>query len=341
MRTLRGRCSCISRGVRRAELGAMLLAQVAPAAHAAAAPDARRTAAAGTSPVAEGGVGPQRRRRLLPRQLPAADRVLEEARQGVEPRFTSSRSARPPMKPAAADGDHHVAGELREARALQGDLAPALARPKGLTDDQARALAKEGKSVVWIDGGLHATRSARRAAAARDGLSDGRAHRRRDEAVPERRASSCCTPANPDGMDLVVRRVHEVHGSIGSTPVLYNHYAGHDDNRDSYMNALPETTNMSKVMYPRVVPADHVQPSPDRPGRRGDVRAAVPRSVQLQLPSDASPAGDGPHRRRSCATRVHRGRQAGRRQRARARATRRGGTAASARPPTSTTRSAS
>ena len=27
---------------------------------------------------------------------------------------------------------------------------------EGLTDDQARALAQEGKAVVWIDGGLHA-----------------------------------------------------------------------------------------------------------------------------------------------------------------------------------------
>src|SRR4029079_7323068 len=28
---------------------------------------------------------------------------------------------------------------------------------EGLTDDEARALAKEAKAVVWIDGGLHAT----------------------------------------------------------------------------------------------------------------------------------------------------------------------------------------
>src|SRR5688572_5180237 len=32
-----------------------------------------------------------------------------------------------------------------------------LAQAGGLTPDQARALAKEGKGVVWIDGGLHAT----------------------------------------------------------------------------------------------------------------------------------------------------------------------------------------
>ena len=29
--------------------------------------------------------------------------------------------------------------------------------PKGLTDEQAHALAREGKAVVWIDGGLHAS----------------------------------------------------------------------------------------------------------------------------------------------------------------------------------------
>src|SRR5262249_55101701 len=32
-----------------------------------------------------------------------------------------------------------------------------LALADGITDDQARQLAKEGKAVVWIDGGLHAT----------------------------------------------------------------------------------------------------------------------------------------------------------------------------------------
>src|SRR6185436_14628721 len=36
-------------------------------------------------------------------------------------------------------------------------IAQQLHRARGLNDDQARALAKEGKAVVWIDGGLHAT----------------------------------------------------------------------------------------------------------------------------------------------------------------------------------------
>src|SRR5215471_3783174 len=37
------------------------------------------------------------------------------------------------------------------------EISRRLAQAEGLTDEQARALAKEGKAVVWIDGGLHAT----------------------------------------------------------------------------------------------------------------------------------------------------------------------------------------
>jgi hypothetical protein len=51
------------------------------------------------------------------------------------------------------------------------------------------------------------------------------------------------------------------------------------------MSNQPEIGEHEPRDVSRVVPADHVQPSPDRPGRHGDVRAAVPRSVQLQLRS--------------------------------------------------------
>ena len=37
------------------------------------------------------------------------------------------------------------------------DIAQRLALAKGLTDEQAHALAREGKAMVWIDGGLHAS----------------------------------------------------------------------------------------------------------------------------------------------------------------------------------------
>src|SRR6478609_7110550 len=39
------------------------------------------------------------------------------------------------------------------------DIAQKLAHAEGVTEDQARALARDGKAVVWIDGGLHASES--------------------------------------------------------------------------------------------------------------------------------------------------------------------------------------
>ena len=37
------------------------------------------------------------------------------------------------------------------------EISARLAHAEGLTDEQAHALAREGKAVVWIDGGLHAS----------------------------------------------------------------------------------------------------------------------------------------------------------------------------------------
>src|SRR5215468_1193115 len=39
------------------------------------------------------------------------------------------------------------------------EIAQRLAHAENLTGEQARALAREGKAVVWIDGGLHASES--------------------------------------------------------------------------------------------------------------------------------------------------------------------------------------
>src|SRR5215813_9391711 len=37
------------------------------------------------------------------------------------------------------------------------EISRKLALAEGITEDQAHALAREGKAIVWIDGGLHAT----------------------------------------------------------------------------------------------------------------------------------------------------------------------------------------
>ena len=48
------------------------------------------------------------------------------------------------------------AGNLRNVERYR-EIAQRVAHPEGLTDDEARQLAIEGKAIVHIDGGLHAT----------------------------------------------------------------------------------------------------------------------------------------------------------------------------------------
>jgi hypothetical protein len=113
-------------------------------------------------------------------------------------------------------------------------------------DAEARALAKEGKAVIWIDGGLHATevlgaQQLIEMVYQMVSLTDEETMRFLNDTI------ILFTPVNPDGQDLV-SDWYMKQGNM-NVPVLYNKYAGHDDNRDSYMNALAETTNISRVMY--------------------------------------------------------------------------------------------
>ncbi len=182
------------------------------------------------------------------------------------------------------------------------EISRRLATAEGLTDDQAHALAKEGKGVVWFDGGLHATE----VLGAHQLIETVYQLVSRSDAETTRFLNDLvilAVHANPDGMELVsswyMRESEPTRRSAGGLPRLYQKYIGHDNNRDFYMSTQPESTNMNRAMYHRVVPADHVQPSPDRSGRHGDVRAAVPRPVQLQLrPAHSLPARPG--RRRPC-----------------------------------------
>ena len=151
-----------------------------------------------------------------------------------------------------------------------------LAHAEGLTDEQAHALAREGKTFVWIDGGIHATEvlGAQQLIehvyqmASRD---DEETRRFLDDTV------QLVVQANPDGMDLV-SELYMKH-SVSNPPVLYQPLrrarrqsrllhggAGRDDQRD----ARPVS---------RVVPADRLRPPPDGPGRHRDVRgvrSAIP-----------------------------------------------------------------
>jgi hypothetical protein len=149
------------------------------------------------------------------------------------------------------------------------DISKRLALAENLTDDQARALASEGKAVVWIDGGLHANE----VLGAQQLIETVYQQVSRTDPETIRFLNDVVLLAvcvNPDGLDLVadwyMREANPQQRSIEGLPRLYEKYAGHDDNRDFYMSALPETEAINRILFrewfPQIV-YNHHQTGPE------------------------------------------------------------------------------
>ncbi len=117
---------------------------------------------------------------------------------------------------------------------------------------EARALAAEGRAVVWIDGGLHANETL----GAQQLIETVYRFVSADDEETRRILDNViilAVHANPDGHDLVanwyLRERDPQKRSLDDLPRLYQKYAGHDNNRDSYMAALAETANMNRQLY--------------------------------------------------------------------------------------------
>lgn len=132
------------------------------------------------------------------------------------------------------------------------EISARLARAEGLTDEQARALAREGKAIVWIDGGLHATEVLGAHQLMEHvwqmvSRTDEETLRVLDDVV------QLVVHANPDGMELVsgwyMRQADTLKRTTAGVPRLYQKYIGHDNNRDFYLNSQAESRNMSRAMY--------------------------------------------------------------------------------------------
>jgi hypothetical protein len=86
------------------------------------------------------------------RQISAYWRKLaRESDRFVVREIGTTAEGRPHLMAIVTSAENH-----RNLARLQ-DISRRLANAEGLTDEQARELAREGKAVVWIDGGLHAT----------------------------------------------------------------------------------------------------------------------------------------------------------------------------------------
>jgi hypothetical protein len=138
-----------------------------------------------------------------------------------------------------ADLDRHV------------EISRRLAHPEGLSEAEARALAREGKAIVWVDGGLHATEVAhgQHTIQLAYDLVTG-------DDDPEIRAILdnvillLWPSINPDGQTMTAEWYRSNLGTpyeVSSMPWLYQKYIGHDNNRDGYMINQIESRVVTRV----------------------------------------------------------------------------------------------
>ena len=173
-------------------------------------------------------------------------RLAEESPRMIVEEIGRTAEDRPQLMAVITSPENHAQLDRYQ------EIARRLALAEDISEEDARALAAEGKSVVWIDGGLHATE----VLGAHQLIefvyqmvsrNDSETLRFLDDIV------ILAVHANPDGMELVSNwymrnPVAEQRNSSG-IPRLYQKYVGHDNNRDFYMSAQPETENMNRVMY--------------------------------------------------------------------------------------------
>ena len=157
---------------------------------------------------------------------------------------------------------------------------------RGVSKTEAEKLAEEGKVVVWIDCGLHASEASPAQHAiqlAYDIISD---NDRRTKLIREN-VIFLLVFANPDGLTMVSDWYHKNVGTKFETsrmPVLYQKYAGHDNNRDSFIANLQEIQNMNRVTcrewFPEIL---------------YDLHETAPFPTRIWLPPESEPMNPNLH----------------------------------------------
>jgi hypothetical protein len=132
------------------------------------------------------------------------------------------------------------------------EIAKRMSLAENLTDSEAEALAKEGRAVVWIDGGLHGTevlgaQQLIEIVYQMVSQSDAETNRILDNVI----FLAICS--NPDGMEMVsdwyMREQDPAKRSTRGLPRLYHKYIGHDNNRDFYISTQVETEALNRILY--------------------------------------------------------------------------------------------
>ncbi|HEX7123734.1 MAG TPA: M14 metallopeptidase family protein, partial [Gemmatimonadaceae bacterium] len=141
-----------------------------------------------------------------------------------------------------------------------------LAHPDGLTDAEARALAREGRALVDISGGLHASEIAGSQHTVELAWQlAANANNPDIREILDNTILFLWPSINPDGQNIVVNWCRERLAGRDPAPMeLYQKYIGHDNNRDAYMLNVVESRVIARTWRewePQIIYVHH-QSSP-------------------------------------------------------------------------------
>ena len=147
------------------------------------------------------------------------------------------------------------------------EISQKMARAE-ITIDEARQFSKEGKAVVWIDGGLHSTETV--AMQQLIEMAYQLASRNDDETMEILdNTIILLVHANPDGQELIsnwyMRESDPTNRSTSGIPTMYHKYIGHDNNRDFFMLNMKESQNIARQLFVEWIPQimyNHHQTAP-------------------------------------------------------------------------------
>lgn len=142
------------------------------------------------------------------------------------------------------------------------EITKQLRDARELTPEQAKELARQGRTILLITCSLHATEIAASQMAMELAylLVTGKTPFDAEKVLSD--VIVLISPTiNPDGQQMVTDWYNKYVGTKyegGGMPWLYHHYAGHDDNRDWFMFNLSETKAVSRVLYHDWIPQIHI-----------------------------------------------------------------------------------
>ncbi|NHC44553.1 M14 family zinc carboxypeptidase [Motilibacter aurantiacus] len=149
--------------------------------------------------------------------------------------------------------------------------AERLARAEDVDEAEARTLSSDGKAVAWVDFGIHTTEIAPHQLAPRFAYNLANSEAADVRRIRDNVITIVVPSINPDGQTYLADWYAANRGRAWEMrlPELYQHYAGHDNNRDWYMFNLDETRNIGNQLfnewYPQVMHNAHqTAPNPAR-----------------------------------------------------------------------------